>query len=78
MIPYFPQPSLHLFGPVSLHGFGVMVAASLAVGWLLSVARCRGKGLDPERMQDMFTWIIVTAFIVAHLYSVLAYYPQDV
>ena len=78
MIPYFAQPRLHLFGPLYLHGFGVMVAASLAVSWLVSAARCRKTGLDPERMQDMFTWIIVTAFIVAHLYSVLAYYPQDV
>ena len=78
MIPYFPQPRLHLFGPLYLHGFGVMVAASLAVGWLVSSARCRRKGLDPEQIQDMFTWIAVTAFIVAHLYDVVAYYPREV
>jgi len=78
MIPYFPQPRLHLFGPISLYGFGVMVALALVVGWWVATARCRKEGLDPERLQDMFGWIIVTGFIVAHLYSVIAYFPHDV
>ncbi|MCL1925934.1 MAG: prolipoprotein diacylglyceryl transferase, partial [Syntrophorhabdaceae bacterium] len=78
MIPYFPQPRLHLFGPVYLYGFGTMVAVALFVGWRITTARCRKEGLDPDRMQDMFGWVVVTGFIVAHLYSVLAYYPQDV
>jgi len=77
MIPYFPQPRLHLFGPVSLHGFGTMVAIALVAAWWVTTARCRKKGLDPERMQDMFGWVVVTGFIVAHLYSVLAYYPRE-
>ena len=78
MIPYFPQPRFHLFGPISLYGFGIMVALALVVGWWVATARCRKEGLDPERLQDMFGWIIVTGFIVAHLYSVIAYFPRDV
>jgi len=78
MIPYFPQPSLHLFGPVYLHGFGTMVAVALITAWWITTARSRKEGLDPDRMQDMFGWVVVTGFIVAHLYSVLAYYPREV
>ena len=77
MIPYFPQPRLHLFGPVYFYGFGMMVAIAVVVGWWMTTKRCLREGLDAERLQDMFGWVVVTGFIVAHLYSVLAYYPGD-
>ncbi|MHB1025078.1 MAG: prolipoprotein diacylglyceryl transferase [Desulfobacteria bacterium] len=77
MIPYFPQPEYHLFGPVTIHAFGAIVAVSLIVGWRMVVARTRAKALDPELVQDLLSYVILSGFVVAHLYSVLAYFPRE-
>jgi len=77
MIPYFPQPEYHLFGPITVHAFGAIVALSLIVGWRMVVARTRAKGLDPELVQDLLSYVVLSGFVVAHLYSVLAYFPRE-
>ncbi len=77
MIPYFPQPGYHLFGPVTVHAFGAIVAVSLIVGWRMVVARTRAKGLDPDLVQDLLAYVVLSGFVVAHLYSVLAYFPRE-
>ncbi|MFA6148175.1 MAG: prolipoprotein diacylglyceryl transferase family protein [bacterium] len=77
MIPFFPQPEYHLFGPVTVHAFGAIVAAALVAGWRMAVSRSRAKGLDPEIIDDLLLYVILSGFIVAHLYSVLAYFPRE-
>lgn len=77
MIPYFPQPGYHLFGPVTVHAFGAIVAVALIVGWQMAVARARRKGLDPEIFEDLLLYVVLSGFVVAHLYSVLAYFPRE-
>jgi hypothetical protein len=69
MVPYFPPLRIHLFGPVYIHAFGVLVAAAVIAGWRLSLARCRRKGLDPDRFRDLLVYVIGTGFVCAHLYS---------
>jgi prolipoprotein diacylglyceryltransferase len=78
MIPYFPQPEYHLFGPLTIHAFGTIVAVAVIVGWRMVVARTRAKGLDPELVQDLLSYVVLSGFVVAHLYSVLAYFPREV
>ena len=77
MIPYFPQPEYHLFGPVTIHAFGAIVAVAVIVGWRMVVSRTVSKGLDPELVQDLMSYVILSGFVVAHLYSVLAYFPRE-
>ena len=77
MIPYFQQPSYHLIGPVTVHAFGAIVAVAVIVGWQMVVARARAKGLDPELVQDLLSYVVLSGFVVAHLYSVLAYFPRE-
>jgi len=77
MIPYFPQPTFHLFGPLTVHAFGMIVAVAVIVGWRMVVARTRAKGLDPELVQDLLSYVLLSGFVVAHLYSVLAYFPRE-
>jgi prolipoprotein diacylglyceryltransferase len=43
MIPYIPQPGYHLFGPVTVHAFGVIVALAVIVGWRMAAARTPGE-----------------------------------
>jgi phosphatidylglycerol:prolipoprotein diacylglycerol transferase len=77
MVPYIPQPEYHLFGPFTVHAFGALVATAVIVGWRMVVARCRRRGLDPEVCQDLLFYVILAGFILAHLYSVLAYFPRQ-
>jgi phosphatidylglycerol:prolipoprotein diacylglycerol transferase len=77
MIPYFPQPGIHLFGPVTVHAFGAIVAVAVLTGWRMAVARARTKGLDTELFQGLLVYVVLSAFVVAHLYSVLAYFPRE-
>jgi len=77
VVPFFPQPEYHLFGPVTVHAFGAIVALSLIVGWRMAVTRSRTKGIAPELFQDLLLYVILSGFIVAHLYSVLAYFPRE-
>lgn len=77
MIPFFPQPGFHLFGPVTVHAFGAIVAVAVLTGWRMAVARARTKGLDTELFQDLLVYVVLSGFVVAHLYSVLAYFPRE-
>ncbi|GAB4234140.1 MAG: hypothetical protein OHK0028_10240 [Deltaproteobacteria bacterium] len=76
MIPYFPQPSLRLFGPVTVHAFGFLVAMAVIAGSKLALMRSRSEALDPDVCADLLFYALFAGFLVAHVYSVLAYFPR--
>jgi phosphatidylglycerol:prolipoprotein diacylglycerol transferase len=78
MIPWHPQPVLHLYGPLSLHAFGALVAAAILVGTHLAVRRCEAERLDPVACEELVLWAVGAGFLGAHLYDLLAYYPEKV
>lgn len=75
MIPFFEQPVLRL-GPVSIHAFGVLVAAAMLIGLHLAQRRARRQGLDPDITSDMLVWALPFGLAGAHLYAVFAYLPS--
>jgi phosphatidylglycerol---prolipoprotein diacylglyceryl transferase len=77
MIPYVSQPSWHIAGPLTIHAFGMIVAAAVLLGSHLAMRRCRAKGLSPDLCADLAFFTVVSGFVVAHLYSVLAYFPRQ-
>ncbi len=77
MVPYLPQPVYRLFGPVTVHGFGVLVALSVIVGWRMAVVRSRRKGLDDDVCTGLLTYVVLAGIVCAHLYSVIAYFPRQ-
>ncbi len=78
MVPYFPQPAIQLFGGITFHAFEALIALAVIVGWMMAVARCRKTALDPAVCNDLLIYVVLSGFVVAHLYSVLAYYPGEV
>ena len=76
MIPFFDQPTLSL-GPLTVHAYGALVATGVIFGGWLVLRRSRRKGLDPEETERMLTWMLVAGFVGAHLFSVLAYFPEE-
>lgn len=76
MIPYFEQPSVHL-GPVTVHAFGIIVAASVLFGLELGRRRFGRLGLDRALGERLAWWVVVGGFLAAHLFSVLFYFPHE-
>jgi phosphatidylglycerol:prolipoprotein diacylglycerol transferase len=72
MIPYINIrfPSL---GPLTIHMFGILVAVGILVGARLTRKRGEELGLEPERVAQMVTTILVCGFIFGHLFDVFAY-----
>jgi phosphatidylglycerol---prolipoprotein diacylglyceryl transferase len=77
MIPYFdiPSPSIQipLLGKLTVHAFGILVATGILVGMRLTRRRGRELGLADEMIDSMITSALITGFIVAHLFDVVAY-----
>lgn len=78
MIPYFQIPSLPLFGSLAIHPFGVLVAIAIFIGFKIQAIRARQLGLDEEATSALGVWVVGVGFVVAHLFSVLAYEPRKV
>ena len=78
MVPYFSQPEIHLFGRITLHAYWALVVLAVIVGWVMTIARCRKIGLDPEVCNHLLVYVVLAGFVVAHLYSVLAYFPGEI
>jgi phosphatidylglycerol---prolipoprotein diacylglyceryl transferase len=82
MIPYF-SGHIHDFmlpvvGNVSLHMFGVLVALGVIVGDRVVVVQAAKRGIDARDAKFMNARIVIGGFIVAHLVSVIFYFPERI
>lgn len=77
MIPYVEQPSVRI-GPLTIHAFGVIIAAAVLIGLEIGRRRIQRFGLDPKVGEGFAWYVIVGGFLGAHLFSVLFYFPAEV
>jgi phosphatidylglycerol:prolipoprotein diacylglycerol transferase len=83
MIPYFhgghigdlPFP---IKGPIPIHWFGVLVALGVIIGDRIVVWQGRRRGLDDNDVKYLNARIVIGGFIVAHLVSVIFYFPERI
>jgi phosphatidylglycerol:prolipoprotein diacylglycerol transferase len=85
MIPYgsgghlFDLPrGLPLIGGLPIHLFGILVALGVIIGDRIVVSQGVRRGLDPNDVKYMNARIVIGGFIVAHLVSVIFYYPERI
>jgi phosphatidylglycerol:prolipoprotein diacylglycerol transferase len=82
MIPYFSghlyDLNLPLVGKVSIHMFGVLVALGVIVGDRIVVRQGQQRGIDANDVKYMNARIVIWGFIVAHLVSVIFYFPERI
>jgi len=78
LIPYIHIPSYKLFGLLPIQPFGVLVGIALVVGYMLGRRRARLTGLDPQHCADGQVWAVVAGFVMAHLVSVIFYFPEKI
>ena len=77
LIPYFSQPDIPI-GPLTVHGFGIMVALGFWLGGLLAQKKAERFTADPDagdRVNRMVSWLVVGAVAGGHLGHVLFYEP---
>jgi phosphatidylglycerol:prolipoprotein diacylglycerol transferase len=76
VIPYFQQPSLSL-GPLTIHGFGVLVACAVMLGVSILHRRAPLYGLTANDISRFVNWVLVCGFIGAHLVDRFVYFPAQ-
>lgn len=82
MLPYF-NGHLHDFdlpiiGMVSIYWFGVLVALGVLIGDRIVVWQGRKRGIDENDVKFLNARIVIFGFIVAHLVSVIFYFPERI
>lgn len=75
MLPFISTPAWHL-GPITIQAFGVTVGLALGLGLTRFERRISERGLDTEVARRFTTWVIAGGILGAHLFSVLAYFPD--
>lgn len=75
MLPYLEQPAWQI-GPLSIHAFGVAVAAATWTGLSMAQKRFERAGLDTSVGHRLGGWMIVVGILGAHLFSVVLYFPE--
>jgi phosphatidylglycerol---prolipoprotein diacylglyceryl transferase len=66
MIPYYPQPAIHL-GPFSIHAFGALTAIAVVVGGRTMLLRAHRRGIPALEMFQFCTVIYLCALAGAIL-----------
>lgn len=77
MIPYFNGHLFDVFG-LSIHMFGVLVAIGVLFGDRIVVKEGVKRGLDERDVKFMNARIVIGGFIMAHLVSVIFYFPERI
>lgn len=75
MIPYW-SPGPWQLGPLTIHAFGIMVGLAIIVGTAVGQRRAEKLGLHPKVFSEAVIWMFVLAFFMAHVVSVVFYFPD--
>jgi phosphatidylglycerol:prolipoprotein diacylglycerol transferase len=77
MIPFFNG---HLFdvAGIPIHMFGLLVATGVILGDRIVVKRGVERGLADKDVKFLNARIVIVGFIVAHLVSVIFYFPERI
>lgn len=80
-LPYYSLPSIDIPFPIwdkiSLQPFGILVATGVLVGAYVARKRAETLKFDEDHLRSLIGWILVTGFIGAHLFDVLAYQMDE-
>lgn len=68
------HPVLFQFGGLTIHTYGVLVAAGVLAGLWLARRRARAAGLDPERVWNLGVYMVLAALVGAKLWLIAVYW----
>lgn len=67
---YLPQSVLFQIGPISIHWYGVFIAAGILAGTFLAARLAQAYQIDPEKMYDVALYAALGGLIGARAYAV--------
>lgn len=76
MIPYFTIPSVHLFGSVSLHAYGVLFVIGIVTAYPVIMKRAAGLEGATRSMRRALLWTFAVGLVGAHVVEILFYQPD--
>jgi phosphatidylglycerol:prolipoprotein diacylglycerol transferase len=76
MIPYFTIPSIHLFGPVYLHPFGVLFMLGIFIAYRVMMSRADHIQIPREELKTALIWAFAAGVVAAHMIEILLYQPE--
>lgn len=76
MIPYFTIPSIHLFGSVYLHPFGLLLILGIFVAYRVMMSRANDLRIPGEEMKGALICAFTLGLIGGHVVEVLFYQPE--
>ena len=65
------HPELFKIGPLTIHTYGVLVAAGFLLGLGLAVKQARKEGIPPNKIADLGFYILLSALIGSRLFYVI-------
>ena len=77
MIPYFTVPRIHLFGPVAIEPFGLLVFAGILAGIWFAHRRAKQAGIPKDEIAGAVKWALAGGLLGAHIYYVLVIQPEQ-
>jgi phosphatidylglycerol:prolipoprotein diacylglycerol transferase len=72
MIPYYPPIQFHL-GPLTVHGFALLVVTGVVLGAQLVFKRGAELGISRSELQSMMRWALGAGFVVSHCFEIVFY-----
>ncbi len=72
MIPYYPPIQFHL-GPLTVHGFTLLVVTGVVVGAHLVFKRGEELGIPHSELRSMIHWALGAGFVAAHFVEIVFY-----
>jgi phosphatidylglycerol:prolipoprotein diacylglycerol transferase len=76
-LPYFDVPVFHLVGSLDIQVFGMLVATGVLVGAELCRRYSMRFAVDDDDLRKLTGWVVVSGFIGAHVFDVLAYQSDE-
>jgi phosphatidylglycerol:prolipoprotein diacylglycerol transferase len=76
LLPDIKIVELFHIGPIHLRMFGLLVAIGLVAGRALTLHRAKEAGITRDEMDDVIFYILLPAFIFAHLVEAVVYHPD--
>jgi phosphatidylglycerol:prolipoprotein diacylglycerol transferase len=77
-LPYFDVPNIHIYGSLDIQPFGMLVATGVLVGAELCRRYSLRFGIDDDDLRKLTGWVVVSGFIGAHVFDVIAYQREEV
>lgn len=74
-IPFW-HPDAFQIGPLELHPFGILVATGVLLGVHIMRRWAESNGHEDRHVQGLVWYCVITGFVCAHLFDVLAYQPD--